>query len=100
MLRSQSRFSPETALMRRTGREDRHMPGPGGLPAQQYAPIIRRDAGLARLRALVDPVPRASQVLGVTGEAGMGTTVLLPDAADPAQPARMRPLSGTRRAFG
>ena len=59
------------------------MPGPGELPAQQPAPIIGRDAGLARLRALVDPVPQASQVLLVTGEAGMGKTVLLADAAGP-----------------
>jgi hypothetical protein len=43
------------------------MPGPGELPAQQDAPIIGRDAGLARLRALVDPVPVSSQVLVVTG---------------------------------
>src|SRR5216684_524573 len=73
------------------------MPGPGGLPAQQYAPIIGRDAGLARLRALVDPVPRASQVLVVTGEAGMGKTVLLADAADRAQRAGMRVLAVTGR---
>ena len=42
------------------------MPGPGELSAQQPAAIIGRDAGLARLRALVDPVPRSSQVLLVT----------------------------------
>src|SRR5713226_2252994 len=97
MLRSQSRFSPETALMRRTGREDRQMPGPGELPAQQPARIIGRDAGLARLRGLVDPVPRASQVLLVTGEAGMGKTVLLADAADRARLAGMRVLAVTGR---
>ena len=57
------------------------MPGPGELPAQQPAPVIGRDAALARLRALVDPVPQASQVLLVTGEAGMGKTVLLADTA-------------------
>src|SRR6266481_6931841 len=73
------------------------MPGPCGLPAQQYAPIIGRDAGLARLRALVDPVPRASQVLLVTGEAGIGKTVLLADAADRARSAGMRVLSVTGR---
>ena len=56
------------------------MPGPGELPSQQPARIIGREAGLARLRGLVDPVPRASQVLLVTGEAGMGKTVLLADA--------------------
>ena len=73
------------------------MPGPGELPAQQPAPIIGRDAGLARLRGLVDPVPQASQVLLVTGEAGMGKTVLLADAADRARSAGMRVLSVTGR---
>jgi hypothetical protein len=57
------------------------VPGPRELPAQQRAPIIGREAGLARLRGLVDPVPQASQVLVVTGEAGMGKTVLLAGAA-------------------
>src|SRR6266851_4613901 len=97
MLRSRSRLSLETALMKRTAREDRHMPGPGELPAQQPAPIIGRDAGLARLRGLVDPVPLASQVLLVTGEAGMGKTVLLADAAGRARSAGLRVLSVTGR---
>src|SRR5260370_17535306 len=69
-----------TALTKRTGREDRHMPGPGELPAQQPALIIGRDAALARLRALVDPVPPSSRVLLVTGGAGGGKTALLADA--------------------
>ena len=73
------------------------MPGPGELPAQHPARIIGRDVGLARLRALVEPVPRASQVLLVTGEAGMGKTVLLADAADRARSADMRVLSVTGR---
>ncbi len=73
------------------------MPGPGELPAQQHAPIIGREAGLARLRGLVDPVPQAGQVLVVTGEAGMGKTVLLADAADRARRAGMRVLSVTGR---
>ena len=73
------------------------MPGPGELPAQQPAPTIGRDAALARLRALVDPVPRASQVLLVTGEAGMGKTALLADAAGRARSAGMRVLSVTGR---
>ena len=73
------------------------MPGPGELPAQQPAPIIGREAGLARLRALVDPVPQASQVLLLTGEAGMGKTVLLADAAGRARSAGMRVLSVTGR---
>ena len=73
------------------------MPGPGGLPAQQPALIIGRDAGLARLRGLVDPVPPSSQVLVVTGEAGLGKTVLLADAAGRARSAGMRVLSVTGR---
>jgi DNA-binding CsgD family transcriptional regulator len=73
------------------------MPGPGGLPSQQLAPIVGREAGLARLRALVDPVPQASQVLVVVGEAGIGKTVLLTDAADQARSAGMRVLSVTGR---
>ena len=73
------------------------MPGPGGLPAPQPAAIIGRDAGLARLRALVDPVPQASQVLLVTGEAGMGKTVLLADTADRARLSGVQVLAVTGR---
>jgi len=73
------------------------MPGPGELPAQRPAPIIGREAGLARLRALVDPVPQASQVLLVTGEAGMGKSVLLADTAERARAAGVRVLSVTGR---
>jgi DNA-binding CsgD family transcriptional regulator/tetratricopeptide (TPR) repeat protein len=69
------------------------MPGPGEVPAL----ILGRDAGLARLRGLVDPVPRASQVLLVTGEAGMGKTVLLADTAGRARSAGLRVLSVTGR---
>jgi DNA-binding CsgD family transcriptional regulator len=73
------------------------MPGPGELPAQQPAPIIGRDAALARLRGLVDPVPGASQVLLVIGEAGMGKTALLAEATGRARSAGMRVLSVTGR---
>src|SRR5580658_9025322 len=73
------------------------MPGPGEFPAQQPAPIIGREAGLARLRGLVDRVPLASHVLVVTGAAGMGKTVLLADAAGRARSAGMRILSVTGR---
>jgi DNA-binding CsgD family transcriptional regulator len=73
------------------------MPGPGELPSQQPARVIGREAGRARLRALVDPVPPASQVLLVIGEAGMGKTLLLADAADRARRAGMRVLSVTGR---
>ena len=45
----------------------------------------------------MDPVPRASQVLVVTGEAGIGKTALLADAADRARLAGMRVLSVTGR---
>ena len=59
--------------------------------------IIGREAGLARLRALVEPVPPAGQVLVVTGEAGMGKTVLLADAAGRARRAGLRVLPVTGR---
>ena len=73
------------------------MPGPGELRSRQPARIIGRDAGLARLRGLVDPVPLSSQVLLVTGAAGMGKSVLLADAADRARSAGMRVLPVTGR---
>jgi predicted ATPase len=66
------------------------MPGPGELSAQHAVLIVGRDAELARLRQLVDPVPVSSEVLLVTGEAGIGKTLLLADTADRAQ------LAGTR----
>ena len=66
-------------------------------PALQHAPIIGREAGLARLRGLVDPVPPSSQVLLVIGEAGTGKTVLLADAAGRARSAGTRVLSVTGR---
>jgi hypothetical protein len=72
------------------------VPGPGDIPSQP-ARIIGRDAGLATLRGLVDPVPRASKVLLVIGEAGMGKTVLVADAAERARSAGMRVLSVTGR---
>jgi DNA-binding CsgD family transcriptional regulator len=73
------------------------MPGPGGPPARHHAPIIGRDAALARVRGLVDPVPQSSQVLLVLGEAGTGKTVLLADAAGRARMAGTRVLSVTGR---
>src|SRR5579864_8503140 len=73
------------------------MPHPGELRSQQPARIIGREAALARLRELVDPVPLASRVLLVTGEAGMGKTVLLTDAAGRARSAGMRVLAVTGR---
>src|SRR5690348_388193 len=73
------------------------MPGPGELPAPQPAGIIGRDAGLARVRGLVDPVPLAGQVLVVTGVAGTGKTVLLAEAAGRARSAGQQVLSVTGR---
>ncbi|HEX4658515.1 MAG TPA: AAA family ATPase [Streptosporangiaceae bacterium] len=73
------------------------MPGPGDLPAQQPASFIGRETALARLRGLVDPVPPAGQVLVVTGEAGVGKTVLLADAAGRARSAGTRVLPVTGR---
>jgi DNA-binding CsgD family transcriptional regulator len=73
------------------------MPGPGELPARQQAPIIGRDAALARVRGLVDPAPQSSQVLLVIGEAGIGKTALLSEAAERARSAGTRVLSVTGR---
>src|SRR3984885_2582684 len=73
------------------------MPGPGELPSPPPARLIGREAALARLRALVEPVLRASQVLLVTGEAGMGKTALLADAAGRAGSAGIRVLRVTGR---
>src|SRR3984957_4857648 len=97
MPRLRSLLTLERALTRRPGGEDRQMPGPGVLPAQQPARFIGREAALARLRALVDPVPPGGQVLVVTGEAGMGKTVLLADTAERARSAGTRVLSVTGR---
>jgi DNA-binding CsgD family transcriptional regulator len=73
------------------------MPGSGELRSQQPERIIGREAGLARLRGLVDPVPQASQVMLVIGEAGMGKSVLLADTAERARVTGMRVLPVTGR---
>jgi DNA-binding CsgD family transcriptional regulator/tetratricopeptide (TPR) repeat protein len=73
------------------------MPGSGGLHSQQPERIIGRETELARLRGLVDPVPRASQVLLVVGDAGMGKSVLLADTAERARATGMRVLAVTGR---
>jgi DNA-binding CsgD family transcriptional regulator len=73
------------------------MPSSGELLAEQSALIVGRDAGLTRLRGLMDPAPPASRVLLVTGEAGMGKTVLLADTAERARAAGMRVLWVTGR---
>src|ERR1700726_2466626 len=73
------------------------MPGPGEPRSQQPERLIGREDGLARLRGLVDPVPQASRVLLVIGEAGMGKSMLLADAAERARAAGMRVLPVTGR---
>ena len=73
------------------------MPSSGELLAEPSALIVGRDAGLTRLRGLVDPAPSASRVLLVTGEAGIGKTVLLADTAERARAAGMRVLWVTGR---
>jgi DNA-binding CsgD family transcriptional regulator len=65
------------------------MPGLGEFFSQQPAPIIGREGALAGLHELVDPALKASQVLVVTGEPGVGKTVLLADAASRARSAGM-----------
>jgi DNA-binding CsgD family transcriptional regulator len=59
--------------------------------------LIGRDGELSRLHRLVDPPPAESQLLVLLGEAGMGKTVLLDDAARQARSAGMRVLSVTGR---
>ncbi|MDQ1541044.1 MAG: hypothetical protein QOH29_1770, partial [Actinomycetota bacterium] len=73
------------------------MPGRGELFVQHTGPIVGRDAALAELRGLFDPVPESSHVLIVIGEAGMGKTALLADAADRARLTGMQVLSVTGR---
>jgi DNA-binding CsgD family transcriptional regulator len=73
------------------------MPGAGELYSQQPDRIIGREAELARLRGLIDPVPQTSQVLLVIGEAGMGKSMLLADASERARAAGMRVLMVTGR---
>jgi DNA-binding CsgD family transcriptional regulator len=55
--------------------------------------IVGRDVGQAQLRGLVDPVPWSSRVLVVTGEAGIGKTVLLTETVNRAAQGGMRVLS-------
>jgi DNA-binding CsgD family transcriptional regulator len=64
----------------------------GGEPASGRD-IVGRDSELEQVRGLVDPVPAASQVLLVLGEAGTGKTAILADAAARARQAGTRVLS-------
>src|ERR1700685_3636949 len=67
------------------------------LPTDPRRQLVGRDAELSVLRGLVDPVPAASSVLVVLGDAGMGKTVLLADTAQQARSAGMRVLAVTGR---
>ncbi len=59
--------------------------------------LVGREAELATLRALVDPVPDEGRVLVVLGDAGMGKTVLLAELTTTAAQAGMRVLAATGR---
>jgi DNA-binding CsgD family transcriptional regulator/tetratricopeptide (TPR) repeat protein len=59
--------------------------------------LIGRDSELSRLRGLVAPPPAGSRMLVLLGEAGMGKTVLLADAARQARSAGLRVLSVSGR---
>jgi DNA-binding CsgD family transcriptional regulator/tetratricopeptide (TPR) repeat protein len=72
------------------------MPGPGELLSHPTR-FVGREAAVARLRGLVDPVPQSSEILLVIGEAGMGKTALLAGAAEQARSAGMRVLRVTGR---
>jgi DNA-binding CsgD family transcriptional regulator/tetratricopeptide (TPR) repeat protein len=73
------------------------MPGPSELASYPPAPIIGREAELARLHGLVDSAPKAGRVLIVIGEPGMGKTVLLANAAKRARSAGQQVLRVTGR---
>jgi len=68
-------------------------------PAHQHeVPLIGRGPEVAALRSLVDPASSRSRVLVVLGDAGMGKSVLLADAAQHARSVGFRVLSiGGRR---
>jgi DNA-binding CsgD family transcriptional regulator len=81
-----------------TGVTSRLPPGAaGGEDADRPGPLIGRDAEIARLRGLVEPIPRHSEVLIVFGEAGIGKSALLADTARRARSAGMRVLSVSGR---
>jgi DNA-binding CsgD family transcriptional regulator len=66
-----------------------------GDPAR--GPLVGRDVELSLLRGLIDPVPEASRVLVVLGDAGIGKSVLLADLAQRARSAGSRVLAVTGR---
>jgi AAA ATPase domain len=59
--------------------------------------LIGRDSELAQLRGLVDPPPAESRVLVLLGDAGMGKSVLMADAAQRATAAGLRAIQVTGR---
>jgi DNA-binding CsgD family transcriptional regulator/tetratricopeptide (TPR) repeat protein len=59
--------------------------------------LVGREAELATLRTLVDPVPDAGRVLMVLGDAGMGKSALLADLTTRARQAGMKVLTATGR---
>jgi DNA-binding CsgD family transcriptional regulator len=69
----------------------------GSEDADRPSLLIGRDAEIARLRGLVEPVPGHSQVLTVVGEAGLGKSALIADTARRARSAGMRVLSVSGR---
>jgi len=62
----------------------------------RLGPIVGREAQLARLRTVVDTVRTQGQVLVVLGDAGMGKTVLLADAAQRARAEVLALQTGAR----
>jgi DNA-binding CsgD family transcriptional regulator len=73
-------------------------PGAGAWPGDPArGPLVGRDAELSLLRGMVDPIPVASRVLVVLGDAGTGKSVLLADMAQRARSAGVRVLAVTGR---
>src|SRR6202007_2911909 len=64
-------------------------------PPGRPGSVVGRQAQLARLAAFIDAVPTRGQVLVAHGDAGMGKTMLLANAADRARSAGMRVLWAT-----
>ena len=93
----QSLFSLEIASVAVLTERKRPLPGLAEWASQRPVGIVGREAALASLRGLVDRVSQASQVLLVIGEAGVGKTVLLADAAERARGAGLRVLRVTGR---
>ena len=72
-------------------------PGAEAWPGDPGGPLVGRDVELSLLRGMVDPVPAASRVLVVLGDAGIGKSVLLADMAQRARSSGARVLAVTGR---